>query len=522
MGAEFPASASRLVPAEAPAHGDALERMLYILSALGEMAEQMTANPNPESSIRAIIRMASGAFGIGRGALLVYRPEQLLLEAVGGEGGPALVVSPDVRRWFLAEGGTIVDRERPHEALLEFLHTNAEAVGGYPAAVWVPLAVNRNFMGLLMLGERLSRDPLTRVEADILMLIARQLAVALHNHALKDSLSAANLQLGLKVRQLEQLYDISRELAATLDRGRIAQEVVIRAIELLDARKGLLALFDEAGGTLESAATFGFEEREEPFHWPVEAPWLARTWQAEGAALLDAGELPGELAAGSGLLAPIRYQDRTFGVVAVLDHEARRQVDAFDLEEAGPLLANLASLAATAMENARLYELATVDGLTRLFIRRHFEQRLAEELRRAERYGLTLSLLIMDIDHFKRFNDTYGHQLGDEVLRLVARTVRASIRDLDVPGRFGGEELLVLLPETDAAGALAMAERVRSAIEAAGLLGPAGEPLSVTVSVGVATWPQDAGSADGLIEAADKALYRAKAAGRNRTCVSQA
>jgi diguanylate cyclase (GGDEF)-like protein len=517
MAAELPPAAARLVPAGPADHGDALERMLYILSALGEMAEQLTANPNPESSIRAIIRMASGAFGIGRGALLVYRPETLGLEPVGGEGGPALLVAPDVRRWFLAEGGTLVDREWPHEALLEFLHTNAEALEAYPSAVWVPLAVNRSFLGLLMLGERLSREPLTRVESDILMLIARQLAVALHNHSLKASISAANLQLGLKVRQLEQLYDISRVLASTLERGRIAREVMVCAVEMLDARKGVLVLLDEAGGVHEPAATFGFEDHDEGFSWPADTPWLVRGFEAEGPVLLGADELPGELAAHSGLLAPLRYQDRTFGVVVVLDHEARQRVDAFDIEEGGPLLANLASLAATALENARLYELATVDGLTRLFIRRHFEQRLGEELRRAERYGLTLSLLLMDIDHFKRFNDTYGHQVGDEVLRLVARTVKASIRDLDVPGRFGGEELLVLMPETDGIGALAMAERVRAAIEAAGLPGPTGEPLRVTVSVGVATWPGDARDADGLVEAADKALYRAKAEGRNRT-----
>ncbi|MEB3221867.1 MAG: diguanylate cyclase [Candidatus Sericytochromatia bacterium] len=520
MGTEFHAAASRVVPAAEGASGDALERMLYILSALGEMAEQMTANPNPESSIRAIIRMASGAFGIGRGALLVYRPEAQLLESVGGEGGPPLEVSADVRRWFLAEGGTVVDREHPHEALVDFLQANAPAVEAYPPSIWLPLTVNRTFMGLLMLGDRLSREPLSRVETDILMLIGRQLAVALHNHALKSSISAANLKLGLKVRQLEQLYDISRDLSSSLDRGRIAREVMVRAIELLDARKGVLVLPDEAGLAHESAAIFGFEERDEGFSWPAEASWLAPAWEARGPLLLEADALPAELGARNAMLAPIRYQDRTFGVVAVLDHEARQQLGAFDLEEAGPLLANLASLAATAMENARLYELATVDGLTRLYIRRHFEQRLVEELRRAERYGLALSLMIMDIDHFKRFNDTYGHQQGDEVLRHVARTVRASIRDLDTPGRYGGEELLVLMPETDGAGAEVMAERVRQAIEGAGLLGPAGEDLRVTVSVGVATWPRDARDAEAMIEAADRALYRAKAAGRNRTCAA--
>ena len=144
------------------------------------------------------------------------------------------------------------------------------------------------------------------------------------------------------------------------------------------------------------------------------------------------------------------FYDRVLGVLAVFDKESRDGVEAFTDDDV-PLVVSLANQAATSIENARLYELATVDGLTKLYIRRHFEQRLSEELRRAERYGTVLSLMILDIDHFKKFNDTYGHQTGDEVIKLVARTLKDCIRiGIDVPGRFGGEELVVFLPETDA------------------------------------------------------------------------
>ncbi len=500
----------------------ALERLLYILSALGEMAEQMTTNPNPQSSIRAILRMAGGAFGIGRGALMLYRPEDRALESVGIETPTQLSVPADARRFFIAEGGSPVDLEDPHEALAEFLADNATALDGLPRAVWLPLAVNRHFMGLLMLGEKLSRAPLSQTETDILTLIARQLAVALHNYALKTELMAANMQLGLKVRQLEQLYDISRDISSSLDRGRITRELIIRAIELVDARRGFLLTVSEGAESLDAVAMYGFEEREQPFSWPVTAPWIVEALRGGQPVMLTADDIPPELGATTGVAVPVTYQERVFGVLVVFDKEARNTVEPFDPEEDVPLLVNLASQAATAIENARLYELATVDGLTKLYIRRHFEQRLAEEVRRAGRYDTKVSIMIMDIDHFKRFNDTYGHATGDEVLRVVARTIKSSVReDLDVPARFGGEEMLVLMPETDVHGAWSMAERVREAIEAVALPGPKGEIMQVTVSVGVATWPTHARDEDALLEAADRALYRSKQAGRNRTTVCE-
>jgi diguanylate cyclase len=127
----------------------------------------------------------------------------------------------------------------------------------------------------------------------------------------------------------------------------------------------------------------------------------------------------------------------------------------------------------------------------------------------------------MDIDHFKIFNDTYGHQVGDEVLKLVARTIRRNLRDSDVPCRYGGEELVAILPETDLKGAAAAGEKIRKAIEALNL--PVdGRLVKITVSAGVASFNLNADSKQGLIEAADAALYEAKQGGRNQVRVSNA
>jgi diguanylate cyclase (GGDEF)-like protein len=171
---------------------------------------------------------------------------------------------------------------------------------------------------------------------------------------------------------------------------------------------------------------------------------------------------------------------------------------------------------AVALENCRLYRMAVTDGLTGLYVHRHFQHRLEEEFTRSRRYDSPLSLLLVDIDHFKKFNDTYGHRTGDEVLRGVARLLQSCARCTDVVCRYGGEEMCLILPETDATGAAQIAERIRVKIEKHVFTGGNGEKLKVTVSIGVASFHEGLATRGALIERTDEALYRAKRAGRNR------
>lgn len=210
------------------------------------------------------------------------------------------------------------------------------------------------------------------------------------------------------------------------------------------------------------------------------------------------------------------------GLTGLLYVDSRARVpSAMEREQA--VLQAIANTAALAVDNARLFHQATIDGLTGLYVRSFFNMRLEEEIRRTRRFGGRFSLLVMDIDHFKRFNDTYGHAVGDNVLRLVARTLRDGMRSgLDLACRYGGEEMVVLLPETDAEGALISAERIRRDIEQAGLPGPDGVVLKVTISIGVATFPNQASGAAELFERADQALYKSKHRGRNRVTMYEA
>lgn len=161
--------------------------------------------------------------------------------------------------------------------------------------------------------------------------------------------------------------------------------------------------------------------------------------------------------------------------------------------------------------------LSRTDPLTDLYNRRYFQERLEAELARSHRYQVPLSCLMLDVDHFKQLNDTHGHAFGDEVLRRIAHSLRASLRQVDLCARYGGEELVALLPETSPPDARFAAERVRASISALELRAGPDLMVPVTASLGVATYPgPNIDSADALVRAADNCLYEAKARGRNR------
>jgi len=162
--------------------------------------------------------------------------------------------------------------------------------------------------------------------------------------------------------------------------------------------------------------------------------------------------------------------------------------------------------------NVRLAALATTDGLTGLLNQRVFGERLAEEFRRARRYGEPLSLIVLDVDRFKGYNDSFGHLAGNAVLRELAAVLREHARETDLVSRFGGEESALILPHTEVGEAVAMAERLRSALEDRAW----SAQYPITASFGVCALMPEIGSPDALVACADAAMYRAKAGGRNR------
>jgi diguanylate cyclase (GGDEF)-like protein len=179
----------------------------------------------------------------------------------------------------------------------------------------------------------------------------------------------------------------------------------------------------------------------------------------------------------------------------------------------------LASQAAVALDNARLHDIvqrqAITDDLTGLVNRRRFIEALDAEIERARRFGAALTIVLADLDNFKQVNDEFGHHGGDVVLRAFADLIRSHVRDVDVSGRIGGEEFAILLPDTDAAGAARVAERMRSSLNEVAIPLSEGATIHVASSFGVAELARDQ-SGDDLLRAADAALYRAKDEGKNR------
>lgn len=171
-------------------------------------------------------------------------------------------------------------------------------------------------------------------------------------------------------------------------------------------------------------------------------------------------------------------------------------------------------------DNARLEALAHTDPLTHLLNRRALTIRLVTELERVRRYNSPLTMLMIDLDHFKQVNDTYGHLVGDEVLRGIGAILQHSVRSVDMVARYGGEEFVVVLPETGEQGAITFAERIREQVEQHRFEAERGGVAQVTVSIGVSSFPAPhVESAEDLFARADAALYRAKERGRNRVCV---
>ncbi|MDD5082917.1 MAG: diguanylate cyclase, partial [Dehalococcoidales bacterium] len=217
-----------------------------------------------------------------------------------------------------------------------------------------------------------------------------------------------------------------------------------------------------------------------------------------------------------GLLCPIKSRSGLVGILALGKKQSSPLYTHEDLE----LVMSMASQAGVIIENAQLYSQALVrantDGLTGLYNHRHFHERLEQEIARGSRFGTMFSLIMLDIDLFKNYNDVYGHLAGDEALRRIGNSINSSIRSVDMAFRYGGEEFAIILPETQLEDAGKVAERIRKTVEGQ----TTSHPMPITASLGVANWPVDGVTKEEIIARADTALYRAKQSGRNRTCLS--
>jgi diguanylate cyclase (GGDEF)-like protein len=326
--------------------------------------------------------------------------------------------------------------------------------------------------------------------------------------------------------QYKRIFAVLFHLTKVVNSGAALPEllraVAKAATDLVAANSCAILLLDESRAELLSKASHGLSPEEEALVSFKVGEGIAG-WVAEhGAPALipDARQDPrfkileGQVTPIRGMLCvPLTTKEGVIGVISVTSLNA----SAFgkDHEE---LLAYLGSSIVKDIENARLYRLSITDSLTKAYNRQYLYQRLPDELERSRRYGDPLCVALFDVDHFKRFNDTWGHPAGDFVLKEIVRIAHEQIREVDALVRYGGEEFLILLPKTLADGARTIAERYRRAVETAEFPW-SDQKLKVTVSIGLAALAVDIPTDDVLLKRADEALYQAKQGGRNRVVV---
>lgn len=336
------------------------------------------------------------------------------------------------------------------------------------------------------------------------------------------------LALAESHRRLSALSRISLDLSVARDLDLAAQILADGARLLTRSGIGLAIFLDPVTGLVERLKTSGITLPEPLIHTSIEGRGALGAALAgpEPAVFHEASELPNPRAMPvhapaieSAMVVPIRIQHRTSGVILVGNPDPEWS---YREPEQAEVVLSLALHAAGVIQSLRSVEearrQAITDGLTGLYNHRECQRRLGEEIERAQRYGRVLSLLMVDVDYFKAVNDTHGHQVGDLVLRHIAKELVTQLRHVDICSRYGGEEFLLMLPETDVDAAGRVADRIVQAIAAGDLVLPSGRTVPLSVSIGVASFPGDADDRESLIAAADDALYEAKESGRNRAC----
>jgi GGDEF domain-containing protein len=422
---------------------------------------------------------------------------------------------------------------------------------GFQTTIDTPLVYGDRVIGVLGLVETRELRRFTPAERALFGQLAVQAAIAINNaHAFR--------RLAEQNRQLQALREIGDAFTSTLVFEEALEVMARVAAEALGVSRCIINEYTEGDDLLSPLVVYerlpGGGRRDHADPLPTPRPscrlLLSRGTQAEQASdreldeavcaeLTERGEL-------TSLNVPLIYKGMPLGLIRLIETREERHFSPDEIE----LARGIGEQAALAFQNARLYrslqEQADTDGLTGLCNHRRFRERLYEEFVRARRYNLPLTLLMIDIDDFKTFNDDYGHLIGDEVLRIVASLLQTGLRQsIDLAARYGGEEFAVMLPNTppeDSApagdlqvppaagglarakahrgGASAVAARIRHKIEIIAAQKAGGVPRTVTVSIGVALLTPEMYDASALVRAADAALYEAKHSGKNTVVVA--
>ena len=385
----------------------------------------------------------------------------------------------------------------------------------------VPIEDSSEFFGAINVQRKKDLGAFNDEEMSLVTLIAVHTAGSIRNVRLWRDLED-------HIQNIRAAQEIGNLLVSTFDVDTVLKLIVRGIRDVTGAEACSIMLWDEDEEFLKIHAAVGVPEDviervklgkgENIAGWVAEhgEPLLIRNLNEDPRFVATAR---GRYCSNSVLSVPMIAKGKVLGVINVNNLTTERVFTANDMN----LLKLFANQAAIALENARLYQelekLAITDGLTGLANHRTFQDRLIVEIARASRFNQQVSLLMVDIDHFKLVNDRYGHQMGDHILRCVAESLEKQLRKMDFVARYGGEEFTVIMPQTHREKARQTADRIRERISEFRFF-PKEMERVVTISVGVSEFPSDASEPGTLIELADRALYESKRLGRNRVTLA--
>lgn len=481
---------------------------------------------DPQQQMQIALDSVIRILGAERALLFLVADEQLVLRA-GRDAHGNDIGEPD------SESSNMLI-EQVYVSQKPLVVSNAAEATGHHAGqvsdqkirsiVAAPLMLDGKCLGVIYLDNRLAWGFFSQDDVEILQAITNHVVVGL------ETARTAQLEISIVAereqrRLAETMRHISTVLNSTLDLSKVLEEALAAVAELIPYDSGGIALVDE--DSFEFVALRGHVNSEMLKHQKLllaDDPLFSEMSHTLKPLIINDIESDhrfkgyGRNTAKAWLGVPLIVQQEVVGFIG-LDRNRAFSITERDAE----IAMTFAAQASIAITNARLFgevqRLAISDGLTEIFNRRYFFELGEHEWKRTRRYDHPLSAMMIDVDYFKRINDNYSHATGDLVLRTVAQTCRANLRETDILGRYGGEEFAVLLPDTDVSAALLTAERLRHAIAELVFQTDRGE-VYVTASIGVAGITDQTDSVAELLDRADRGLYIAKEAGRNRVMMA--